>query len=131
MHPRPGVVGISLVLIAAGQAGRFSRHDERSDRDATALERHRKMGGVLAQTARELERGGRAFDQDDADVIGVIAHADCDALVVKCVAHPVLASPVEHIDALDPGRGGRGRVVDEERLEAREEHARLSSEERR
>ena len=127
MHPRPCRVTVALVLVTACETGRVTRNDQRADRRPTALQRHGQVGDVLAQVAGEVQGRGGALDEDDADVSGFFARSRRHALVEQRVAHPILAASVEDVDALDPGRARNSGIVDEQRLEAGEEHPRVGA----
>ncbi|KQZ24465.1 hypothetical protein ASD43_08945 [Microbacterium sp. Root553] len=81
------------------------------------------MCEVVAQVACELQRGRRALHENDTDVSRIPAHTVSHALVDQGLPHPVLAPAVEDVDALDPRGRGRGDIVDQQRLEPREQPA--------
>ncbi|AQY01100.1 hypothetical protein B2G67_06200 [Microbacterium foliorum] len=118
MHPRPGVVALAFVLVAAGETGGLAGHHQGADGRPPSLECHGEMRGVVAKVAGEVQGGCCAFDEHDSDVGGVLPRPGGDPLVEKCFAHAVVAARVGDVDALHPCGPRRRGVVDEQRFES-------------
>jgi hypothetical protein len=70
VQPRPRLVAIALVRIAARQAGRASGYHQGADRRRPAPERDREMGDVVAQMSAELQSSGSAGNEHHDDISG-------------------------------------------------------------
>ncbi|WP_372467224.1 hypothetical protein ACCO44_15320 [Microbacterium maritypicum] len=112
------------VRIAAGEARGFAGDHERPDGHPARLEGHRQMRGVFAQVARELQSRRGASHEYDAHARSSPGIDEGDTLIRERLPNAVFGAPVVDADALDPGRAGRGRLIEQCGFQAREQSPR-------
>ncbi|OIU87803.1 hypothetical protein BFN01_07780 [Microbacterium sp. AR7-10] len=117
VQARPRLVAVALVRIAAGQAGRAARYDERTHDSGVLFEADREVRQVVAQIGRELQCGGGTADHDDGHSARRARIGLVETLIDQRLAQPLLPPPVCEVDAVGPERRCRHRVVHQQRAQ--------------
>jgi len=109
------------VGVAARQARRTARYDERSDHGGVVLEADGQMPQVVAQVGGQLQRRSGPAHHHDGNGAGRAGCGLVETLVEQRLAQSLLPPAVGQVHAVDPERRTVVRVIDEHGLQGAEQ----------